>query len=83
MLRLFHDLSGDADVADRVQREQNIYTKARMLFYLAQFYDIRGNTMLANRYFLMVQELDAVAMIEWRLNEWILTERNIGIRAGQ
>jgi hypothetical protein len=28
----------------------------------------------------LVQELDAVATIEWRLNEWILTERGIGLR---
>jgi hypothetical protein len=83
MLKLYHDLSGDSDVADKVQKEQNIYTKSKMLFYLASWYDIRGNTQLANRYYLLVQELDAVAIIEWRLNEWILEERKIGLRAGQ
>jgi tetratricopeptide (TPR) repeat protein len=81
VLRLFHDLSGDADVAVKINNESNIYTKARMLFYLASYYDIRGNRSLAERYYLMVQELDAVATIEWRLNEWILAERGIGIRA--
>jgi tetratricopeptide (TPR) repeat protein len=80
MIRLFHDLSGEADVAVKVEMEQNIYTKARMLFYMASYYDVRGNANLANRYYLLVQELDAVATIEWRLNEWILTERNIGLR---
>jgi tetratricopeptide (TPR) repeat protein len=82
MLRLFHDLSGDADVAIRVQNERNNHKKAQMLFFLASYYDIRGNTTLANRYFLMVQELDAVASIEWRLNEWVLAERGLGLRAG-
>ena len=81
MLRLFHDLSGDSDVAAKVENEKNIYTKARMLFYLASYYDIRGNRTLANRYFMLVQELDAVATVEWRLNEWILAERGIGLRA--
>jgi tetratricopeptide (TPR) repeat protein len=80
MLRLFHDLSGDSDVAVRIENEQNIYNKARMLFYLASYYDIRGNTNLANRYYLMVQELDAVGTLEWRLNEWILEERGLGLR---
>ena len=80
MLRLFHDFGGDYDVAVKVEAEKNITTKARMLFYLASFYDIRGNTSLANRYYLMVQELDAVATVEWRLNEWILAERGIGLR---
>ena len=83
MLRLFHDLSGDADVAFLVENERNIYTKTRMLFYLASYYDIRGNTTLANKYYLLVQELDAVASIEWRLNEWILAERGLGIRVEQ
>ena len=80
MLKLFHDLSGDADAAIRVETEANIYKRAQMVFYLAQFYDIRGNTRLAERYYLLVQELDAVGTIEWRLNEWILAEKGIGLR---
>ena len=80
MLRLYHDLGNDFDVTIKVESEKNIYTKARMLFYLASYYDIRGNTNLANKYYLLVQELDAVATIEWRLNEWILAERGIGLR---
>ena len=80
MLRLFHDLSGDSDVAIRVESEQNIYKRSQMLFYLASFYDIRGNTRLANRYYLLIQELDAVGTIEWRLTEWILEERGLGLR---
>ena len=81
MLRLFHDLSGDNDASIKVQNERNLYTKARMVFYLACYYDIRGNRALADRYYLLVQELDAVATVEWRLNEWILAERGIGLRA--
>jgi tetratricopeptide (TPR) repeat protein len=80
MLRLYHDLSGDLDVALRVENEQNVNTKARMLFYLASYYDIRGNRNLANRYHLMMQELNAVPTIEWRINESILEERGIGLR---
>lgn len=83
LLRLFHDLSGDSDVAAKIEAEQNTYAKARMLFYLASYYDIRGSTNLANRYYLMVQELEAVACIEWRLNEWVLAERGLGVRAIQ
>ncbi|MCL2441322.1 MAG: tetratricopeptide repeat protein [Treponema sp.] len=80
MLRLLHDLSGDANVTVLVENERNIYTKSRMLYYLASYYDIRGNRNLAERYHLMVQDLDAVGLLEWRLNELILAERGIGIR---
>jgi hypothetical protein len=83
MLRLLHDLRGDEDLAIRVEREVNTFTKSRMLFYLATYYDIRGSRTLSNRFHLMVQELDAVGLLEWRLNEIVLAERNIGIRSGQ
>ena len=83
MLRMFHDLSGEIDLSRRVESEVNIYTKSRMLFYLASYFDITGSRTLAERYYLMVQELDAYASIEWRLNEIALEERGLGIRSGQ
>jgi len=52
-----------------------------MLFYLASYYDIRGNTNLANRYYLLMQDLNVAASIEWRLNEMVLAERGLGLRA--
>jgi tetratricopeptide (TPR) repeat protein len=81
MLKLFHDLSGDADVAVKTESEQNIYTKSRMLFYLACYYDIRGNATLANKYYMFVQELNAAVSVEWRINEFILAERGLGLKA--
>jgi tetratricopeptide (TPR) repeat protein len=83
MLKLFHDLSGDVDVAAKVDKETDNDTKARMLFYLASYYDIRGYRNLADRYYLMMQDLDATGIIEWRLNEWVLAERGLGIRTAQ
>ena len=77
MLRLLHDLNGDADVAVKVESEVNMYTKSRMLYYLASYFDIRGSKTLADRYFLMVKDLEAAASIEWRLNEIMLKERNL------
>jgi len=83
MLRLFHDLGGDSDVAVKVDAETNVYTKSRMLFYLASYYDVRGNRTLADKYYLMVQELNTVASIEWRLNEIVLAERGLGLGTGR
>jgi hypothetical protein len=48
-----------------------------MLFYMAQYYDVRGNTALANRYFRLVNEMNIRGIPEWRLNEWILAERGL------
>jgi tetratricopeptide (TPR) repeat protein len=77
MLRLYHDLSGDNDLAIRIDREKNLANKARMLYYLANYYDIRGNKVLADRYFLEAKNLNQGAFPEWRLNEWAVAERGL------
>jgi len=82
MFRLFIDLtarnfSGERDMAARLDRETSNVLKARMLFYMAMYYDVRGNTDLANRYFLLVNEMDVRAIPEWRFNEWILVDREL------
>ena len=82
ILRLFYDLSGrvyngENDMLQRVDREANANTKARMIFYLAQYYDIRGNQNLANKYFMQFREMDRQALPEWRLNEWICMDRGL------
>jgi tetratricopeptide (TPR) repeat protein len=79
MLRLYHDLVGDADVAVRIDKEKNVAVKAKMLYYLANFYDIRGNKSLADRYFLQVRDLDCKSIPEWRLNEWALEARGLAL----
>jgi tetratricopeptide (TPR) repeat protein len=78
MLRLYHDLAGDTDVAMRIDKAANSPVKARMLFYLAEYYDIRGNRNLADKYFVQMKELNQRGIPEWRLNEWIVAERNLG-----
>jgi len=82
MFRLFIDLTnrtfaGESNMVVRLDRERNEELKARMLFYMAQYYDIRGNTDLANRYFLRVNEMNVRAIPEWRLNQWIMAERGL------
>ncbi|MDR2803741.1 MAG: tetratricopeptide repeat protein [Treponema sp.] len=75
--RLFFDFSGDSDVVRRVNLEKNPRTKAQMLFYLGNYYDIRGSAILANKFFQKFHELQRMDLVEWRLNEWIIKERGI------
>jgi hypothetical protein len=82
MMRLYYDLSGrvyagENSMLTMVEQEKNPDNKARMVFYLAFYYDIRGAKVLADKYFLQFRELDRRAIPEWRLNEWILEERNL------
>jgi tetratricopeptide (TPR) repeat protein len=77
MLRLYQDLNGDSDVAARLDKETNATLKAQMLYYLASYYDVRGNTILANRYYTQVYQMGRQPIIEWRLNEMVMEERNL------
>lgn len=77
MLRLYHDMVGDNDVAMRIDREKNLVKKARMLYYLANYYDIRGNKYLADKLFLQMRDLNITNIPEWRLNEWALEARGL------
>ena len=77
VMRLFYDFSGDADVARRIDREKNQRTKAQMLFYMANYYDVMGINPLADKFFIEFRDMKRVDLVEWRLNEWILGQRNI------
>jgi tetratricopeptide (TPR) repeat protein len=79
VMRLYHDLTGDTDVAGRIDREKNLITKARMAYYMALYYEIRGSAILADRYYSLVKTLDQKGIPEWRLNEWAFTQRNLAI----
>ncbi|MDR1985767.1 MAG: tetratricopeptide repeat protein [Treponema sp.] len=79
MLRLYHDLSGDGDVLTRLEKEKDLDTKARMFYYLANYYDIRGIKILADTYFIEVKKLNQLKNIEWRLNEWAFEQRNLTV----
>ena len=83
MLKLYHDLSGDSDAAVKIENEQNIYAKSKMLYYLASYYDIRGSKLLADRFFLMVKDLNAYACVEFKLNEIALKERGLSQESGR
>ncbi len=77
MLRLYHDLNGDSDVAMRIDRERDQDKKAQMLYHLASYYDIRGNKNLADTYYLAMRDLDRKGILEWKLNEIALGNRGI------
>jgi tetratricopeptide (TPR) repeat protein len=79
LIRLFNDMAGDTDVAMRIDKEKDPEIKTRMLFYLANFYDVRGNKPLADKYFLQAYELDYHRIPEWRIIEWFAEDRKLKV----
>ncbi|MDR0451192.1 MAG: tetratricopeptide repeat protein [Treponema sp.] len=79
MTRLYREFVGDNDLVLKIDKEKNETLKARMLFYLASYYDIRGNNTLANKYYTDVKNLDRPGMPEWRINEWAVQTRGLAV----
>jgi tetratricopeptide (TPR) repeat protein len=84
MVRLYYDLSGrvyagENDMLQRIDKEKNTVTKARMIFYLGHYFDIRGNQTLADKYFTQFRDMDCQTLPEWRFNQWILEERGLAV----
>jgi hypothetical protein len=82
MVRLFYDLTsrnylGENDMITRLDRATDQTMKARMMFYMAQYNDVRGNINTANKYYQLVGETNVQTIPEWRLNEWILIDRGL------
>jgi tetratricopeptide (TPR) repeat protein len=82
MVRLYYDMAGrvyagENDMLQRVDKEKNIVIKARMVFYLGYYFDIRGNQTLANKYFTQFRDMDCQTLPEWRLNQWIMEDRGL------
>jgi hypothetical protein len=78
MIRLYLDMNGDDGVARRVNQEKDPKLKARMLYYLGNYYDIKGNARLAELMFSEIMNLEQRMTIpEWRLVLWALEERSL------
>jgi len=84
MVRLFYDLTaknylGENDMISRIDKTSDQALKARMMFYMALYYDVRGSVSTANMYYQLLGEMKVQTIPEWRLNEWILADRGLKI----
>lgn len=77
MLRMYHDQLGDADVVLAVQKAGNNAEKGNItskngkyLYYLALYYEMKGNTTLAQKYYVEVCAIQSAMFFEYRLAKW-------------
>jgi tetratricopeptide (TPR) repeat protein len=82
LLRLYYDYtgsvySGDSSVISRLDNEGDSKIRAKTTYYLAVYYELRKNTKLAEKYYLMVRDIHCTSIPEWRLNEIALEERGL------
>lgn len=77
MLRMYHDQLGDADVVLAVQKAGNNAEKGNItskngkyLYYLALYYDMRGDSSLAQKYYVEICAIQSPMFFEYKLAQW-------------
>lgn len=70
--RLFYDNVAPGTVAQKVENETNVNNRGKYLFYLALYYQCRGNDNIAQKYYITVQEMQTPMFFEYRLNDWAI-----------
>ena len=69
-LRLIHDMTGDSTLTLKIQNEESKKKKGKYLYYLATYWDIKGNNSLAHKYYAEVVDIQGADFFEYRLAEW-------------
>jgi tetratricopeptide (TPR) repeat protein len=67
LCRLFADRTGDADVINRIAKVPKNTDRARMLFYMAEYFDLFQSKAMAQKYYSEVTSLAAPTFFEYRL----------------
>ena len=70
VVRMFHDQNGDAEVLVRINKEKIKNTRNKMLFYTAVYFEQRGMSDLAQKYYVEIASLQAPTIFEYRLAQW-------------
>ena len=76
LMRLFYDNISPGTVANKIQSETNSNTRGKLFFYLAEFYSLQGNEVMAEKYYTTVHELQCPIFFEYRMNEWAYAALN-------
>ena len=74
LMRLFYDNVAPGTAANKIQGETNMNKLGKLLFYLAAYYQSRGNDSIAQKYYIAVTELENPSFFEYRLAEWAVAK---------
>jgi tetratricopeptide (TPR) repeat protein len=72
IVRLYWDNLGDESVLLKVTKLDNATNRGKYLFYMALWYELQGHVELAQKYYLVVKEMQCPMFFEYRLCEWAL-----------
>lgn len=75
VLRLFHDQGGvnaENSTVNLVGKEQNTTKRGKLRYYLALYFELKGNSKIADELYTQVASIKAPMFFEYRLAEWAI-----------
>lgn len=76
ILRVFHDLAGEAPLIQKISTLTNSNQKGKMYFYIGLLYDMIGGKEAAAKYYTEVVNLNSPMFFEYRIAEWSIGDLN-------
>ncbi|MBO4321001.1 MAG: hypothetical protein J5857_11110 [Treponema sp.] len=70
ILRVFHDLAGEAPLIQKISTLTSTNQKGKMYFYIGLLYDMIGGKEAAAKYYTEVVNLNCPMFFEYRIAEW-------------
>ncbi len=77
IVRLYHDQGGvnaENNFARDLDKETNKTKRGKLLFYFAQYYELKNFPQIANEYYSKILKMNAPLFFEYRLAEWSATK---------
>jgi tetratricopeptide (TPR) repeat protein len=71
VMRMYMDLITQG-VEQKIRKEESVTKRGKFLFYYGLLQDLKGNDVMAKKYYTEVHELQAPMFFEYQINDWIL-----------
>lgn len=73
MLRLFHDqgtINAEIQLKNKITKVEKTTKRGKLLYYMGLYYEMRGNTDIANDFYSQVIAMQAPMFFEYQMAEW-------------
>ncbi len=71
IMRMYMDLI-TSGVEQKIRKEESVTKRGKYLFYYGLLQDLKGNDVMAKKYYTEVHALQAPMFFEYQINDWIL-----------
>ena len=78
VMRMYMDLI-TSGVEQKIRKEESVTKRGKFLFYYGLLQDLKGNDVMAKKYYTEVHGLQAPMFFEYQINDWILEGKHAAL----